>query len=59
VEQDASAVHLLGLDDMRRYVASDASVTRLLAQSRWAEVRSHVDPLAPQCTPALFHMTAG
>lgn len=59
VEQDAAAVHLLGLDDMRRYVASDASVTRLLAQSRWAEVRGHVDPLQPQCTPALFHMAAG
>lgn len=47
VEVDASAVHRLSRSALTRYVASDASLARVLAESRWAEMVPHLDPAAP------------
>lgn len=44
---DVSAVHACSLDVLRRYVASDASLARLLAERRWRDVRRFVDRLPP------------
>ena len=54
VELDAGRLHEVGVADLRRYVASDASLARLLAQRRWAEVADFCDALRPGCRPALF-----
>ncbi len=42
---DITEVHLLPLDLLRRYVASDAAVTRNLAVARWHEIHAFVDRL--------------
>ena len=44
---DIAAVHSLPLDELRRYVASDASLARRLAERRWRDVRRFVDRLPP------------
>ncbi len=43
VDVDASAIHELALDDLRRYVTSDAALARSLALSRWDEMAPYVD----------------
>ncbi|MBW3615523.1 MAG: hypothetical protein KY439_09485 [Actinobacteria bacterium] len=40
---DVTQVHGLGLGQLRRYVASDASLARRLAELRWPEVRRFLD----------------
>lgn len=45
VEVDASAVHLLGADTLRTYVASDARCTRLLVLGRGIAALDSADPL--------------
>jgi uncharacterized protein YprB with RNaseH-like and TPR domain len=42
---DRSQIHGLALDELRRYVASDASLARRLADSRWTHVRAFLDRL--------------
>lgn len=42
---DVTLLHALPLDEVRRYVASDASLTRQLAERRWRDVRRFVDRL--------------
>ena len=44
---DMAAVHAVPLDELRRYVASDASLARRLAERRWRDVRRFVDRLPP------------
>ena len=44
---DVTALHALPVDAVRRYVASDASLARRLAERRWADVRRFVDRLPP------------
>lgn len=55
---DISALHTVPVSEMRRYVASDASLARRLALIRWADVKPFVDPIDPGCRPALFHLAA-
>lgn len=43
VEVDASRVHLLSASEVRRYVTSDARVTRQLVQRRWPAAATFVD----------------
>lgn len=45
VELDRDHVHEASLAALRRYVTSDASLARVLAESRWETLRSHVDRL--------------
>lgn len=47
VEVDRTAIHHLGADDLRAYVASDATVTRELALLRGPEVLRYLDPAGP------------
>lgn len=47
VEVDTAAIHALPLALLRRYVASDATVTRRLAERRWSEMGPFVDPVIP------------
>ena len=54
VELDAGRLHEVGAADLRRYIVSDATLTRQLAQQRWTEVASFCDALRPGCRPALF-----
>jgi DNA polymerase elongation subunit (family B) len=42
---DRAKIHVLGLEPLRRYVASDASLARRLAELRWRDVRRFVDRL--------------
>lgn len=42
---DITALHGVSLDELRRYVASDASLARQLAERRWREVRRFIDRL--------------
>ena len=44
---DITALHAVSLSELRRYVASDASLARLLAERRWHEVRRFIDHLPP------------
>jgi hypothetical protein len=44
---DVTALHHLPPADLRRYVASDARVTRHLAERRWRDVRRFIDRLPP------------
>ena len=44
---DITRLHALPLADVRRYVASDAALTRQLAERRWRDVRRFVDRLPP------------
>lgn len=44
---DVTRLHDLGVGDLRRYVASDASLARQLAGRRWHEVRRFIDRLPP------------
>jgi hypothetical protein len=43
VDVDASMIHELALDDLRRYVTSDAVLARALALSRWEALAPYVD----------------
>jgi DNA polymerase elongation subunit (family B) len=45
--EDMASIHTLLPDPLRRYVASDASLARRLAQLRWRDVRRFVDHLPP------------
>ncbi|MEO7837456.1 MAG: ribonuclease H-like domain-containing protein [Acidimicrobiales bacterium] len=47
IEVDSAAIHELPPALLRRYVASDARVTRQLALRRWREISAFVDPPAP------------
>jgi hypothetical protein len=40
-------LHEVPVDELRRYVASDASLARRLAEHRWASVRRCIDRLPP------------
>lgn len=44
---DVAALHAVPLAELRRYVASDASLARRLAERRWRDVRRFVDRLPP------------
>jgi uncharacterized protein YprB with RNaseH-like and TPR domain len=44
---DVTALHDVPRDHLRRYVASDAALTRRLAERRWADVRRFIDRLPP------------
>jgi uncharacterized protein YprB with RNaseH-like and TPR domain len=44
---DVSRLHEVALADLRRYVASDASLARRLAERRWRHVRRFIDRLPP------------
>jgi uncharacterized protein YprB with RNaseH-like and TPR domain len=44
---DVTALHDLGADALRRYVASDATLARCLAERRWNDVRRFIDRLPP------------
>lgn len=44
---DVARLHALPLAELRRYVASDASLARLLAERRWPDVRRFIDRLPP------------
>ncbi len=44
---DITALHEVPLGELRRYVASDATLARLLAERRWREVRRFLDHLPP------------
>lgn len=44
---DVTLLHALPLAEVRRYVASDAALTRQLAERRWRDVRRFVDRLPP------------
>lgn len=44
---DVTALHALPAGDLCRYVASDARVTRDLAERRWRDVRRFIDRLPP------------
>lgn len=44
---DITLLHALPAADLRRYVASDAALTRQLAERRWRDVRRFVDRLPP------------
>lgn len=44
---DPTRVHDVPLGELRRYVASDASLARRLAELRWREVRSFRDRMPP------------
>jgi hypothetical protein len=44
---DVAAVHAVPVAELRRYVASDASLARRLAERRWRDVRRFVDRLPP------------
>jgi len=44
---DITALHAVPLGELRRYVASDATLARLLAERRWREVRRFIDHLPP------------
>lgn len=44
---DVASLHVVGHDELRRYVASDATLARLLAERRWRDVRRHIDRLPP------------
>jgi len=44
---DPSQVHSVAVGQLRRYVASDASLARRLAELRWREVRTFVDRMPP------------
>lgn len=46
VEVDRSAIHLLSADTLRRYVASDAILCRLLALSHWDGLAPSIDAVA-------------
>lgn len=48
VEADASLVHQLPRGDLERYVASDASLARLLAEQSWSQMSSHLDQPWPR-----------
>jgi hypothetical protein len=43
VEVDASRIHELTPDELRRYVASDAALARQLAERRWLDAGAHLD----------------
>jgi hypothetical protein len=43
VEVDRALVHELGLDDLRRYVTSDAALARTLALARWDDMAPYAD----------------
>lgn len=58
VEVDRSAIHLLSADTLRRYVASDAILCRLLALSRWEGLAPSIDALATQPHPGLVPPTS-
>ena len=45
VELDRDHVHEAPLATLRRYVTSDASLARVLAERRWGAIRTHVDRL--------------
>jgi uncharacterized protein YprB with RNaseH-like and TPR domain len=45
VDVDSSRIHGLDLEDLRLYVASDASIARRLAQQRWSHLRRFIDRL--------------
>jgi len=47
VVDDVTRLHLVPLGRLRRYVASDASLARRLAELRWRDVRRFVDRLPP------------
>jgi uncharacterized protein YprB with RNaseH-like and TPR domain len=44
---DVALLHELPVGELRRYVASDASLTRRLAELRWSDVRRCIDRLPP------------
>jgi uncharacterized protein YprB with RNaseH-like and TPR domain len=44
---EITALHVVGADHLRRYVASDAALARLLAERRWRDVRRFIDRLPP------------
>jgi uncharacterized protein YprB with RNaseH-like and TPR domain len=44
---DIALLHQASPDELRRYVASDASLARRLAELRWGEVRRCIDRLPP------------
>jgi DNA polymerase elongation subunit (family B) len=44
---DVTRLHHVGLGELRRYVASDASLARRLAERRWSDVRRFIDRLPP------------
>lgn len=54
VELDAGRLHEVRPSDLRRYILSDATLTRQLAERRWPEVAAFRDALRPGCRPALF-----
>jgi uncharacterized protein YprB with RNaseH-like and TPR domain len=44
---DVALLHEVAVDELRRYVASDASLARRLAELRWSDVRRCIDRLPP------------
>lgn len=44
---DITALHDVPLGELRRYVASDATLARRLAERRWRDVRRFIDHLPP------------
>lgn len=44
---DVSLLHEVTVDELRRYVASDAALARKLAELHWADVRHCIDRLPP------------
>lgn len=61
VEVDRSRIHALGAEELRRYVASDARLARLLALRRWPRAAGYLDspPAAPLGTSAMTARAAG
>lgn len=56
VTVERSAIHLLGEDLLRRYVASDARLARELALLRWAEIAASIDVVPGDSMAALRHL---
>jgi hypothetical protein len=44
---DVALLHEVPVGELRRYVASDASLARRLAERRWSAVRRCIDRLPP------------
>jgi DNA polymerase elongation subunit (family B) len=44
---DVTLLHQVSVGELRRYVASDASLARQLAELRWSDVRRCIDRLPP------------